>query len=121
LTDISLDAPDPTQIGENNIKIFIEFEDFISLETDDINGDLNIDLPLSIYILINKKETLDNLMILLMRHAEIFTRLIGADPTLGGAVIDSTIERFKLYKSVEGNNNIKGVEFKISLKDEIIF
>jgi len=121
LIDICFDTPDSIQIGESNIKIFIEFEDFITVETGDINGDLNIDLPLTIYILFNTEETANNLNLLLMRHAELFTKMIGADPTLDNTVIDSNIERLKLYRSVEGNENIKGLEFKITLNDEILF
>ncbi len=119
-SDISLGFPDSTMISKNHIRFYIEFEEFINIETENINGDLEIEFPVTVYLLFDNRESEENLNTLLLRHADCFTTMIGTDPTLDGEILDSEIIRFQLYKTVEGNSNVKGIEFKITLKDEFI-
>ena len=121
LDDIGSGSPDATNIGSSHIKVFFEFEDFINLAITDINGDFDLELPLTIYVLINPLESSADLDLLLIRQAEAFIKLFGDDPTLGDQIEDSELSRLKLYKSVEGDNNIKGIEFKLTLKSEVNF
>jgi hypothetical protein len=81
----------------------------LTLQSDNVLQRVNV-------MIFVRKDTSANLITKLFLYNSAFKALMRHDPTIGNIVDDSKLDSQQYYQGVEGSNDIKAMEYNISLQ-----